>query len=280
MEEENRWRPYIMVLPAFLVVAVFVAYPVFNALKLSFQEKNSQGFTLDHYMYFFTDPLQQQNILYTLKIVVVTVLLTLIFSFLIALYLRFSSSKLSKLVGQLTLLPRFIPGLVAVQSVLILIMDGGVISRIAKLFGSDFNLGWMYTEKAITAMNLWFNIPFSTLIILASLSNVKDSFIESARDIGCGYWSVFTKIILPLVYKDLLVAMTFVFMGNIGSFTTPYLMGGTHPRMLGIALFDQFNSYMEYERAAALSVIMFLFCLGAAIVYVHTNMREHSWEKE
>lgn len=279
MERHNRWAPYAMVLPAFLIVAIFVAYPVFNAIQLSFQDKETQNFTWNNYTYFFTDPVQQQNILYTLKIVLITVFLTLLFSFILALYLRFSNSKISKIVGQLTLLPRFIPGLVAVQSVLILIMDGGVISRLAKLFGFDFNLGWMYTEKAIIAMNLWFNIPFSTLIILASLSNVKNSYIESARDIGCGWFSIFSKIIFPLVYKDILVAMTFVFMGNIGSFTTPYIMGGTHPKMLGIALFDQFNSYMDYERAAALSVIMFLFCLGAAIVYVYTNMKENTWEK-
>lgn len=276
---ENKWTPYLMVLPAFLVIAIFVAYPVFNSLVLSFTHPETGQFTWDNYSYFFTDDIQQANILYTLKIVFETVIFTGMIGFFLALYLRFSNSWIAKVIGKLTLFPRFIPGLVAVQSVLVLIMDGGVVSRIASLFGLNFNLGWMYSEKAILFMNLWFNIPFSTLIILASLSNVKDSYIEAARDIGSSHFDILKKIILPLSYKDILVAMTFVFMSNIGSFTTPYLLGGTHPRMLGIALYDQFNAYMSYERAAALSAIMFVFSLGAAIVYVTSNLKESRWQK-
>ena len=276
---ENKWTPYLMVLPAFLVIAIFVAYPVFNALVLSFTHPETGQFTWDNYSYFFTDDIQRANILYTLKIVFETVIFTGMIGFFLALYLRFSNSWIAKVIGKLTLFPRFIPGLVAVQSVLVLIMDGGVVSRIASLFGLNFNLGWMYSEKAILFMNLWFNIPFSTLIILASLSNVKDSYIEAARDIGSSHFDILKKIILPLSYKDILVAMTFVFMSNIGSFTTPYLLGGTHPRMLGIALYDQFNAYMSYERAAALSAIMFVFSLGAAIVYVTSTLKESRWQK-
>ena len=70
-----------------------------------------------------------------------------------------------------------------------------------------------------------------------------------------------------------------VFMSNVSSFTTPYLMGGNSPKMLGIALFDQFNKYLEYNRSAALSVIMFLICSVSAAVYIYTNLKENDWEK-
>lgn len=63
------------------------------------------------------------------------------------------------------------------------------------------------------------------------------------------------------------------------TFTTPYLMGGNHPKMLGIALFDQFNKYLAYNRAAALSVIMFLICAVSAGVYIYTNLKDKDWEK-
>ena len=51
------------------------------------------------------------------------------------------------------------------------------------------------------------------------------------------------------------------------SFTTPYLMDGNNPQMMGISLYTQFNNG-HYEKAAALSVIMFLFSVLSAIVYV------------
>ena len=48
--------------------------------------------------------------------------------------------------------------------------------------------------------------------------------------------------------------------------------------MMGISLYTQFNNG-HYEKSAALSVIMFLFSVLSAAVYVYTNMKENEWEK-
>lgn len=125
----------------------------------------------------------------------------------------------------------------------------------------------------------WFNIPFAALMITAGLGAIPDSMIESARDVGASKLRVLRSMILPLSMKDVVIAATFVFMSNVGSFTTPYLMGGNYPKMLGIVLFDQFNKYLRYERAAAMSFIIFLICSVSAGVYIYTNLREKEWEK-
>lgn len=278
-ESKKAWVPYALVLPAFLVIALFVIYPMTSAIRLSFVHPETNHFTFENYTYFFQDEIMRGNIYYTLEIVLWTVLVTFVFSYILAAYLRFSTSKMSRLIGNLTLLPRFIPGLVAVYAVILMIKDAGVLSRIANWFGISLSLGWMYNIEGIILMNLWFNIPFSTLILLSGLSNVKDSYVESLKDVGGSNWHILTKLMLPMTYKDIFVSMTFVFMGNIGSFTTPFLMGTTNPKMLGVVLYDQFNSYMAYERAAALSVIMFLICSIAAGAYIWSNMKESVWEK-
>jgi ABC-type spermidine/putrescine transport system permease subunit I len=126
---------------------------------------------------------------------------------------------------------------------------------------------------------LWFNIPFATMMILAGLSSIPDSMIESARDVGASRRAIFTKMIVPLTMKDVMIAATFIFMSNVGAFTTPYLMGSTFPQMIGVSLFVQFNN-LNYGNAAALSVIMFLLCSVSAAVYIYTNMREKAWEKQ
>ncbi len=282
-QRTKKWRfatikkvllPYVLLFPAFSVVLLFIVYPIFTTVVRSFQDSETNAFTWTNYRYFLMDPIQQSNLFYTLKIVLITVVLALFFGYGLALYIRFSNSRFSRIMSTLNLVPRFIPGLVAVYSVMMIIRDSGVLNRISKLFGYDFNPGWLFNETGIILMNLWFNIPFVSLIILASLSNVKRSSIEAARDIGASYLVILQKIIIPMTYKGILVAMTFVFMGNVGSFTTPFLMGGNHPKMLGIALYDQFNSYMDYERTAALSVIMFLICSVAATFYIMSNLKQ------
>ena len=282
MKRNRRLRlitAYGLVIPAFLVVMLVVAYPILNSIQRSFRNRTTGAFTLEHYAYFFQRPTERASILFTLGVVVATVLISMVVSYLLAMYLRFTKSRISKVIGGLYLLPRFIPGLVAIYAMMIIIRDSGVINRISLLFGGDFKTGFMFNPKGVILMNIWFNIPFAALIITSGLSGIPDSIIEGARDVGAGKWKVFTHMILPLSIKDVFIAATFVFMGNVGSFTTPFfILGATNPTMLGISLYRQFNAYMDYEKAAALSVIMFLLCSLSAAVYIYTNLKEKVWE--
>ena len=276
---KEKLAAYGMVLPAFLVVMLTVAYPIVSAVIQSFQDGTTGAFTLDNYTYFFTDEAQRRNLFYTLYVVIITVVVAIVVAYLLALYLRFVKSKISRMIGMLYLLPRFVPAMCAVYAMITIIRDTGMINRIGQLFGVDINLGMMYHASGIITMNLWFNIPFAAMMIAAGLGEIPDSIIEAAEDVGAGKLKIFRTMILPLSGKDVVVAATFVFMSNVSSFTTPYLMGGNSPKMLGIALFDQFNKYLDYNRSAALSVIMFLLCSVSAVVYIYTNLKENEWEK-
>lgn len=270
---------YGLVLPSFLTVMLVVAWPILTAIKTSFTDPDTGGFTFDNYKFFFETPRELTNILFTLGIVFLTVALAIVLAYLLALYLRFVKSKVSRLIGNLYLLPRFVPSMVAVYAMITVVRDSGLLNRISQLFGGDFKPGMMYHASGLVTMNMWFNIPFAALMITAGLGAIPDSMIESARDVGASKLRVLRSMILPLSMKDVVIAATFVFMSNVGSFTTPYLMGGNYPKMLGIVLFDQFNKYLRYERAAAMSFIIFLICSVSAGVYIYTNLREKEWEK-
>lgn len=279
----KRWKQllaaYGMVLPSFLAVVLVVVWPIVTALKTSFTDPDTGGFTFANYLYFFQTPRELTNILYTLGVCAATVVLAIVIAYLLALYLRFVKSPISRMIGNLYLLPRFIPGMVAVYAMITIIRDSGLINRVSRLFGADLQLGMMYHASGLITMNLWFNIPFAALMITAGLGAIPDSIVESARDVGATRLRVLRSMILPLSVRDVIIAATFVFMSNVGSFTTPYLMGGNYPKMLGIVLFDQFNKYSRYERAAAMSFIVFLICSVSAVVYIYTNLREKDWEK-
>lgn len=269
--------PYILIFPSLIILMGVVFYPIAASLLRSFQLEEG-GWGLDNYVYFFTDKIQRNNIIYTLQVVIITVVLAIGRSYFLAIYLRFSNTWVSRMIGRLYLLPRFIPGLVAVNGMITVIRDSGLINRISRLLGMNLQLGLMYNGKGIVLMNLWFNIPFATMLMAAALSKIPNSTIEAARDAGADRFRILKQMILPLTYRDIFVAATFVFMSNISSFTTPYLMDGNNPQMMGISLYTQFNNG-HYEKAAALSVIMFLFSVLSAIVYVYTNMKENEWEK-
>lgn len=281
--EKRTWKTNVFIIlmlaPSLLLTLGIIVYPMINTIIRSFTSDETGGFTLEHYRFIFTDKIAVNNIVYTIWIVVVTVVLAIIISYLLALYLRFSDSKISKFIGTIYLLPRFVPNLVAVYAMITIIRDSGFINRVSRLFGQNFKPGMMYNAKGIITMNLWFNIAFATMIIVAALSGIPDSIVESARDVGAKKINVFFKMILPLSFKDVMIAMTFIFMSNVSSFTTPYVMGGNNPIMLGIYLRKQFSEYSNYALAAALSVVMFLFSSASAAIYIYTNLKEKEWEK-
>ncbi|ADK82619.1 ABC transporter permease [Sediminispirochaeta smaragdinae] len=269
----------LMLAPALLLTMGIIVYPIINTVIRSFSSPEDGSFTLANYVFLLTDDVSMENIAYTLWIVVVTVVLSILISYVLALYLRFYDTKISKFIGTIYLLPRFVPSLVAVYAMITIIRDSGFLNRVSRLFGYNFKPGLMYNARGIILMNLWFNIAFATMIIVAALSSIPDSMVESARDVGARKINVFLNMILPLSFKDVMIAMTFIFMSNVSSFTTPFVMGGNNPIMLGVYLRKQFSEYSNYEIAAALSVIMFLFSSVSAIIYIYTNLKEKEWEK-
>lgn len=286
LKSKSNWKKNLLIIcaliPPMLVSMGLVVYPMINTIIRSFKDPETGEMTLANYVFLFTNKVPRAAIWYTLVISVLTVLLAISISYLLALYLRFGTSKISRLIGNLYLIPRFIPGLVAVYAMMTVVRDSGLLNRLSLLLPEtwalyDWKPGLLYNMRGILVMNCWFNIPFATMIIVAALSGISESIVESARDVGARRLRVFFQFILPLSYKDVLIAATFVFMSNISSFTTPYLIGPNHPQMLGVYLRKQFSN-MNYETAAAVSVVIFLFSSVSAIIYLYTNMKEKAWE--
>ena len=84
---------YGLVLPAFLVVMLTVAYPIVLAVIQSFQDSKTGEFTLDNYTYFFTEPAQLKNILYTLYVCLMTVAIAIVVAILDRTKRRYSASR-------------------------------------------------------------------------------------------------------------------------------------------------------------------------------------------
>ena len=283
MAERGAWKRkafgLALVLPSFLVICLIVVYPIGRAISLSFQDPATHAFSLVNYREIFTEKYMAGNITYTLVIVAFTVLIVAIVSYLLSLYLTFTDSWFSRTISKLYLIPRFIPTIVAVYAIMNVVRDTGALNRIIlALFHVDFKPSLMYTQKGIILANCWFNIPFSTMLISASLQGIPRSIIESARDVGAGKLRVFLSMILPLSFNDFLIAMTFVFMGNVAAFTTPYLMGSRAPVMLGVAVQQEFASFQNYEKAAAISVFLFLLSSLMGGFYIYKSLKANKWE--
>jgi ABC-type spermidine/putrescine transport system permease subunit I len=112
------------------------------------------------------------------------------------------------------------------------------------------------------------------MLLSSALAGIPNALIESAKDVGASRTSIFLRFIVPLSYRTMLVALTFIFMGVIGGFTAPYLIGPNAPQMMGVAMQQVFSVYHETEQAVAYAVFMFLLCSVMGYFYIRTMVKD------
>jgi putative spermidine/putrescine transport system permease protein len=265
----------LLVIPSFLLLFVTVVIPIIISFKESLTNK-SGGYDLSNYTYLFTDKLMRSNIIFTLEVTIVSVILVLIISYALAAYMRFNTGTMVKWIRKLYMIPIFIPSVIATYGLIQLLGNHGWVSRMLLLVNGGEMPRIIFDMKGIIIANLWFNIPFTTMLLGSALSAVPNSIIESAKDVGARKLQIFVRFILPLTYKTLLVAVTFVFMGVIGSFTAPFLIGPNAPQMLGVSMEQVFGVFQEKQLAAAIAFFTFLLCSVMGYFYIRSMITEES----
>jgi putative spermidine/putrescine transport system permease protein len=266
-----------LVFPSFFLLLGVVILPILIAFQESFLNEQG-GYDLTNYITLFTDEVMRSNIWYTLQVTVVSTILILIISYGMALLLRFSTGAAATWIRRLYLIPMFVPGVIATYAIISMYSKHGWLARLLAQVGIESIPTIIFDFKGLILANLWFNIPFATMLLASALGGIPNSIIESAKDAGAGKWQIFFRFILPLSYKTMLVAMTFVFMGVIGGFTAPFLIGPNAPQVLGVAMHQVFSVYQETAQASALAVFMFLLCSVMGYFYIRTMAKDAKQE--
>ena len=76
-----------------------------------------------------------------------------------------------------------------------------------------------------------------------------------------------------LARVDLVRFSALTFIGVIGSYTIPYLLGGNAPQMLGVAMTAYNGSYQRPQPAVAMAVMTFILAAVAGAIYVWGTSR-------
>lgn len=263
-----------MVLPSFGILLFVVIIPIVQTLIMSLGNGEG-GYDLSRYELLFTDKGMRNNIFFTLRITLITCVFVLLISYALAVYMRFNNGPIVDLIRKTYMIPLFIPGVIATYGLINLLGNHGWLARILDGTGAELPR-IIFDEKGIIIANLWFNIPFTTMLLSSALAGIPSSVIESAKDVGAGRLKLFVRFILPLTYKTFLVAVTFVFMGVIGSFTAPFLIGANSPQMLGVSMQQVFSVFQDREQAAAMAFFSFMLCSILGAFYIHSMAKEEN----
>jgi ABC-type sugar transport system permease subunit len=256
------------VLPGFLIVIGFMAFPVLFAFFISFTKTNGLRFEwrgLDNYFAIFVDPIVHQVFVNNLKFLVSVPLV--IFVGLLSAILLFERTRGWRFFRLIFFLPNVLS--VAVIGLMFKNFFGydGAVNQLRGVFDQEpvqFFINADYSIAIIVLALVWAGFGFQSLLLLAGLTAINPAVFEAAAIDGAGWWRRLWSITLPNIKK----VMGFVFIINI-LYTFTGLFGFVFVMTAGGPGYETTTiDYLVYLRAfssnnlgsgSALAVVLFLF---------------------
>ncbi|OOM77061.1 sugar ABC transporter permease [Clostridium sp. BL-8] len=227
----------IFLVPAFLFLIVYIAYPIVYSFNLSCYNWNgfasNKAFVgLNNWKELLGDAVFKKAFLNNIIIMVLSIIVQLPIGMALATFLDFGGKKLNvfKVIW-------FIPMLmssVAIGYLFKYALDAssGIVTGISKLFGGH-SIDLLGNPKTalltITVAICWQFIPFYMVYFLAGYSNIPADLYEAAIIDGAKKSQYFWKIALPLMKPAIKSAIVLSMVGSLKYFDLIYVMTGGGP---------------------------------------------------
>jgi len=156
----------------------------------------------------------------------------------------------------------------------------GPINQYFRYFGME-GLPWLndpfWAKVSVIVVNMWIGIPVSMILVMGILTTIPKDLYEAAEVDGATAWAKFRNITMPYILFATAPILITQFVGNINNFNVIFLLTGGNPAtmkynnagetdLLVTWLYKLTLDFNQYNIAAAVSILIFLFIAAAAIV--------------
>jgi N,N'-diacetylchitobiose transport system permease protein len=282
--------PYLLILPALVVLALVVAWPLVKIVTLSLQKQENSKYALFHgtsggFVWFqnYVDVLTQSTFwvvfLRSLVFTAVGVGASLLLGVALAALLN-RASKWARLVLTAALLFVWaVPSTVSTQIFYWLFNNqyGAVNYLLSGLpgvhvAGHDWFANANEGLGVVAVIVVWGALPLLAISLHAGMTQIPTDVIEAAKIDGAGGWQIFRYIVLPYLGPLLLILTTLSVIWDFGVFNQIWFLRNGHPepgyQTIGIYMYTQGVASSHYNTGAAVGVLMILLLLGVMIIYI------------
>lgn len=245
--KQGRVVPWLYILPALLVIGIFVVYPMINTTALSFSDRSGEGSAVEecvegqpcwgvfeNYRYALTNERMttalRNNALWLLVMVPATVALGLVVAVLA------DRVNYESIVKSLIFMPMAISFIGAgVIWRFMYAIETGQGAQVGLLNAILTNLGlrpvaWLSTQPvnnfALMMVGIWLWAGFSMTILSAALKGLPQEVLEAAEVDGATGWQLFWKVMLPMIMPTVTVVTTTLIIIILKIFDIVFVMTG------------------------------------------------------
>lgn len=275
-----------LVIPAVAVLSLVVFFPLVYSLAISvssftFIDPAFRAFTFPrNYIAALKDPYFAESVVVTVIFTVGVVLLEFLSGFTLAYLLnrkiRFKRFFLSILIIPMLMTP------VAVGLIwrLILHPQLGILNYLLSLIGRQ---GRAWLGDSATALptlifvDIWHQVPFMMLILLAGLTSLPNEPFEAASIDGATEFQAFRFITLPLMRQTIAIAILLRIIVALKTYDLVYVMTkggpGNATEIISYFIYRKAFSYMDIGQASSLSYLLLLAVSFVSVFLVRYVMR-------
>ena len=263
---------YLMILPAFLLLAALNFYPIIRNLVLSFTSwdmvvGDPVFIGMGNYKELFTDRGFAGCLKVTLLYAVTYVPISMGLGFILA-NLMAAKSKINVLYRTAFFLPH-VTSMVAMSAVFLFIFHPqyGTLNSILGTFGLP-SVAWLNQKStalgSLVAMNIWKTTGFCTVIYLSGIQNISDELLEAASIDGATGLQKLLYIKIPLVSPTTFMLVIMLTIESFKIFTQIHVMTGGGPdgatTNLLTYMFEQAFDQFRVGYGGAISIVL-LICV-------------------
>ncbi len=215
--------PFMLVLPALVVLISIVGYPLFWSLYYSLHQYNpiagaAKFIGVGNYKWLFTLPRFWKSVKNLAYYLLVGVSIQMIMALVVALllYELIGNRRLQLIFLVIFIIPMMMPpSVVGVLWRFILNPMGGVVNAILyAVFGKE-PINWLSPKLALTSIMIadiweWTSLPL--MIIYSGRVSLPESVYEAARVDGATPWMTLTRVTLPMLRELIAIAFILRFM--------------------------------------------------------------------
>ncbi|MFC7878416.1 carbohydrate ABC transporter permease [Isoptericola sp. NPDC057391] len=286
--------PYLLLLPAVLVLLVGLGYPVYWQVVTSLQEFGMmQQFGapptfagLDNYARIFSDDRLWTVVGRSILFCLVNAFLTVAIGLGLALLMKAVHAAV-RITMQIVLLLAWATPLVAAVTVFRWLFDyrSGVVNWLLVQLGLDQYQGYAWLAQPLTffvvatLVIVWMSVPFVAMSLYAGLTQVSEEVLEAARLDGASPAQILRHILLPLVRPVLAIVLLLQIIWDLRVFAQIRLLQDagapiSETNLLGNFIYELGIGSQDFSGAAAVSIFVLLLTVLLAAPYVRSLMKE------
>jgi ABC-type sugar transport system permease subunit len=272
---------YLFISPWLVGFVLLTLIPMVATLIFSFtninllQDRPLEFVGLENYQEVLSNPRTWDALIVTFKFALISLPISLVLPFGLALLLNSKSLRGSRYFQALFFMPFVIPFVAAIFAWQgMLNPDAGWINGVLHavgIAGPDWinDPSWIY--PSLIMIGLW-GIGSAIIINLAGLQNVPTELYDAARVDGAGYWGQLRNVTLPLMSPVIFYSLVLGIIGVLQYFLVPLVLNTGDGRPAGttfffnVLLYKTFFTFQDMARGATLAWILFLVILAFTLV--------------